>query len=149
MSRFYGLLCILETGSGLVCKRVHIADETRQNCLVSNILRTTENCRRLSHYRRRQRRDTLVLSCPRLRCKLARHKSQIYFNVAYDASRGFHVTSELFYIFNFSEILCSFNNNIKYAKLQRPVRLCIGLNLRSFCRTSAIGLLYSAVKERN
>jgi len=63
MSRFYGLLCILETGSGLVCKRVHIADETRQNCLVSNILRTTENCRRLRHLNLHRRRGQARQSC--------------------------------------------------------------------------------------
>ena len=52
-----------------VCKRVYTADGTGQNCPVSNILRTTENCRRLS--------PTLftpptrqVLSCPCRRCEL-------------------------------------------------------------------------------
>jgi len=29
--------------AGIVCKRVHTADRTGQNCSVSNILRTTEN----------------------------------------------------------------------------------------------------------
>ena len=34
----------LETGSRLVHKCVHSADETGENCSVSNIFRTTENC---------------------------------------------------------------------------------------------------------
>jgi len=37
-----------ETGSRLVLKCVHTADETVQNCPVSNIFRTTENCLQLS-----------------------------------------------------------------------------------------------------
>ena len=56
----------LETGSRLVHKCVHTADETRQNCPVSNILRTTENCRRLSPTQftiaDKTREDSLVLS---------------------------------------------------------------------------------------
>jgi len=55
-----------ETGSRQVYKRVHTADKTGQNCSVSNIFRTTENCLRLSrtHFtpQTRTRQDSLVLS---------------------------------------------------------------------------------------
>jgi len=55
-----------ETGSRLVYKRVHTTDETGQNCSVSNILRTTGNCRRLSptHFtpQTQTRQNSLVLS---------------------------------------------------------------------------------------
>ena len=56
---------------GLVCKRVHTADRTGQNCLVSNVLRTIENCRRLlpTLFTPRTRQDKTVLPCP-CRCKL-------------------------------------------------------------------------------
>jgi len=64
----------LETELRLVYKRVHTADKTGQNCSVSNIFRTTENCPRLSrtHFtlHTRTRQYSLVLSCPRLRCEL-------------------------------------------------------------------------------
>jgi len=58
----------LETGSRLVHKCVHAADKTRQNCSVSNILRTTENCLRLpstqftpTTRQDKTRQDSLVL----------------------------------------------------------------------------------------
>jgi len=64
----------LETGSRLVYKRVHTADKTGQNCSVSNIFRTVENCPRLSrtHFtpQTRTRQLRLLKSCPRLRCEL-------------------------------------------------------------------------------
>ena len=45
--------------------RSHRIDGTRQNCSVSAILRTTENCRRLSRtqFTRRHRQDKTTLSC--------------------------------------------------------------------------------------
>jgi len=49
---------------GLVCKRVHSADRTGQNCLVSNISRTTENSLDLSpiQFTPPTRQDKTVLS---------------------------------------------------------------------------------------
>ena len=56
----------LATGSRLVHKCIHTADETGQNCSVSSILRTTENCLRLSPTQftppTPTRQDSLVLS---------------------------------------------------------------------------------------
>ena len=59
----------LETGSRLVHKCIHTADETGQNCSVSNILRTTENwdCRELRSHRQQ---DKTVLSCRCWWCEL-------------------------------------------------------------------------------
>ena len=53
----------LETGSRLVHKCVHTAGKTGQNCSVCNILRTTENCLRLSptQFTPPTRRDSFVL----------------------------------------------------------------------------------------
>ena len=56
----------LETGSRLVHKCIHTADETGQNCWVSNLLRTTENRLQLSPTQftplMPTRQDSLVLS---------------------------------------------------------------------------------------
>ena len=57
----------LETGSRLVHRCTHTADKTRQNCSVSNILKTVCDCRELSSHRR-QDKTRLVLSCRR--CEL-------------------------------------------------------------------------------
>ena len=58
--------------SRLVLKCVHTADETGQNCSVSNILRTTENCLRLSptQFTPPTRQDKTVLSYRCRRCEL-------------------------------------------------------------------------------
>ena len=57
---------IWKLGSRLVHKCVHTTDETGQNCSVSNILRTTQNCLRLSPTQftppTLTRRESLVLS---------------------------------------------------------------------------------------
>ena len=63
----------METGSRLVHKCVHTADETGQNCSASNILRTAENYLRLSptQFTPQTRQDKTVLSCRCRRCELA------------------------------------------------------------------------------
>ena len=64
--RRYLLWRHLETGSRLVHKCVYTADETGQNCSVSDILKTTDNCLRLSPTQftplTPTRQDSLVLS---------------------------------------------------------------------------------------
>ena len=62
----------LETGSRLVHKCVHTADKTGQNCSVSNILRTTENCLRLSptQFTLPTKQDETVWSCRCRQCEL-------------------------------------------------------------------------------
>jgi len=57
---------------GRVCKRVHTADRTGQNCSVSNIFRNTENSLDLSPilFTPPTRQDKTVLSCPSRWCEL-------------------------------------------------------------------------------
>ena len=69
----------LDIGSRLVHKCVHIADETGQNCLLSNILKTVCDCRELSSHRI----DSLVLSVSAVRTS---HK-------VYDMSHQTHYRS--------------------------------------------------------
>ena len=45
----------LETGSRLVLKCVHTTDKTRQNCSVSNILKTVCDCHELSSHRQQDK----------------------------------------------------------------------------------------------
>jgi len=61
-----------KTGSRLVPNCVHIADETGQNCSVSNLLRTTENCLRLSptQFTPPTRQDKTRQSCQCRRCEV-------------------------------------------------------------------------------
>ena len=65
----------------LVHKCVHTADEIGQNCSVSNILRTTENCLRLSPTQFTPTTPTRRDSCRRRRCELGinhSHNTQTY-----------------------------------------------------------------------